>query len=72
MLRPIRDRWSIENGWHWVRDMPLREDSHRYRETNGVEILATHRSLAINALRLEGIGAITEGIAALAHDIQAR
>lgn len=52
--------------------MPLREDSHRHRETNGVEIPATHRSLAINALRLEGIGSITEGIAALAHDIQAR
>ena len=49
--------------------MPLREDAHRYREDNGVQILATLRSLAINALRLEGIWSITEGIAALAHDI---
>jgi hypothetical protein len=31
--------------------------------------LATLRSLAINALRLGGIWSITEGIAALAHDI---
>ena len=70
LLRHVRDRWSIENSWHWVRDVPLREDAHRYREDNGVQILATLRSLAINALRLEGIKSITEGIAALAHDIK--
>ena len=71
LLRAIRQRWSIENSWHWVRDVPLREDAHRYREFNGVQILAMLRSLAINALRLEGIWSITEGIAALAHDIRA-
>ncbi len=64
--------WSTpaELCWHWVRDAPLREDAHRYREDNGVQILATLRSLAINALRLEGIRSITEGIAALSHDIR--
>jgi predicted transposase YbfD/YdcC len=70
LLRHVRDRWSIENSWHWVREVPLREDAHRYREYNGVQILATLRSLAINALRLDGIWSITEGIAALAHDIR--
>ena len=60
----------MENSWHWVRDVPLREDVHRYRESNGVQILATLRSLAINALRLDGIRFITEGIVALAHDIR--
>ena len=70
LLQQVRDRWSIENSWHWVRDVTLREDAHRYREDNGVQILATLRSLAINALRLEGIKSITEGIAALAHDIK--
>ncbi len=70
LLRHVRNRWSIENSWHWVRDVPLREDAHRYREDNGVQILATLRSLAINALRLDGIWSITEGIAALAHDIR--
>ena len=70
LLQHVRDRWSIENSWHWVRDVPLREDAHRYRQTNGVQILATLRSLAINALRLDGIRSITEGIAALAHDIR--
>jgi hypothetical protein len=41
-----------------------------YREDNGVQILATLRSMAINALRLDGISSIIEGIAALAHDIK--
>ena len=53
-----------------MRDVPLRKDAHRYREDNGVQILATLRSLAINALRLDGIWSITEGIAALAQDIK--
>jgi hypothetical protein len=70
LLRHVRERWSIENSWHWVRDVPLREDAHRYREDNDVQILATLRSLAINALRLDGIWSITEGIASLAHDIK--
>ncbi len=34
-----------------------------------VQILATLRSLAINALRLEGFWSIAEGLAALAHGI---
>jgi hypothetical protein len=70
LLKAVRQRWSIENSWHWVRDVPLREDAHRYRQNNGVQILATLLSLAINALRLDGIWSITEGIAALAHDIK--
>lgn len=41
MLRHVRDRWSIENSWHWVRDVLLQEDVHRYREDNGVQILDT-------------------------------
>jgi hypothetical protein len=32
--------------------------------------MATLRSLTINALRLEGIWSVTEGIAAMAHDIK--
>ena len=69
LLQHVRDRWSIENSWHWPRDTQLREDAHRYREANGVQIMATLRSLAMNALRLDGFWSITEGLAALAHDI---
>ena len=70
LLRHVRDRWSIENSWHWPRDTQLGEDAHRYREVNGVQIMATLRSLAMNALRFDGIWSITEGMAALAHDIR--
>ena len=69
-LRHVRQRWSIEDSWHGVRDTRLREEAHRYREENGVQILATLRSLAINALRLGGVWSITQGIASLAHNIK--
>jgi hypothetical protein len=70
LLQHVRDRWSIENSWHWHRDTQLKEDAHRYREPNGVRILATLRSLAMNAMRLGDFWSITEGLAALAHDIR--
>ncbi len=72
LLRHVRQRWSVENSWHWVRDVLLQEDAHRYRESNGVQILASLRSLASNALRLGRIWSITGGLAALAHDIHGR
>jgi predicted transposase YbfD/YdcC len=70
LLRLVRNRWSIENPWHWVRDVAVREDAHRYRQANGVQIVATLRTMAINSLRLNGIWSVTEGIAALAHNIK--
>jgi predicted transposase YbfD/YdcC len=51
----VRIRWDIENSWHWVRDVTLKEDAHRYRETNGVQIVSMLRTMAINSLRLNGI-----------------
>ena len=39
-------------------------------KVNGVQIMATLRSLAMNALRLDGFWSITEGLAALSHDIR--
>jgi hypothetical protein len=48
----------------------LREDAHRYREASGVRILATLRSLAINAVRLDGIWSMSESIGGLSHDIK--
>jgi hypothetical protein len=70
LLQHVRDRWSIENSWHWPRDTQLREDAHRYRESNGVQFMATLISLSMNALRLDGFWSITEGLAALSHDIR--
>lgn len=70
LLRLVRNRRSIENYWHWVRDVAFREDAHRYRETNGVQIVSMLPTMAINSLRLNGIWSVSEGIAALAHDIK--
>jgi predicted transposase YbfD/YdcC len=64
LIKHVRDRWSIEDSLHWARDTQLREDAHRYRETNSVQTMATLRSRAMNALRLDGFGSITEGLAA--------
>ena len=68
--RRVRDRWSIENSWHWPLDTLFKEDAHRYRETNGVQIMAALRSMAMNLLRLDGFWSITEGLAPLSHDIK--
>ncbi len=70
LLKAILQRWSIKNSWHWVRNVALREDAHRYRDDNGVQIVATLRSLAINTLLLDWIWSITECIAHVAHDIK--
>jgi hypothetical protein len=70
MHKAVRQCWSIENSWHWPRDTQLREDAHRYRESNGVQIMARLRSLAMNALWLDGFWSITEGLDALSDDIR--
>ncbi|MEB3270341.1 MAG: hypothetical protein VKJ44_01660 [Synechococcus sp.] len=70
LLQQLRDRWSIKNSWHGPRDTQLQEDSHRYRESNGVQILATLRSLAMNALRLDSFWSIADGLAAPGHNIR--
>jgi predicted transposase YbfD/YdcC len=50
----LRERWSPES-WHWIRDIQLREDDHRYRG-NGPEVMATLRTAALNLLQLAGFG----------------
>lgn len=69
LLRLIRNRWSIENCWHWARDVVFREDSHRYWERNGTQVLAAMRTLAMNLLRLSGFHSLTAGLDAVAHDL---
>jgi hypothetical protein len=46
------------------------EDAHRYRESNGVQILDTLRSLATYALLLDGIWAITGCLERLARAME--
>ncbi|MFM2124809.1 MAG: hypothetical protein RL328_1260 [Acidobacteriota bacterium] len=71
LLQLIRNRWSIENGWHWVRDVVFGEDRHRYWELNGTQVLAAMRTLAMNLLRLSGFHSLTAGLDAVAHDLHA-
>ena len=57
LLRLIRQRWSLENEWHWARDAQLGEDAHR-------------RTVAMNLLRRAGYRSIRQGFRELAYDIQ--
>lgn len=65
-----RNPGGYENSWNWPRVTQLREDARRYREDNDFQIMASLRSLAMNALRRDGIWSIAEGMAALAHNIK--
>ena len=69
MLQLVRDRWSIE-GWHWIRDTQLHEDTHRHR-SNGAGAMATLRTAALNLLRLAGFRSVCAGMQAVMHDITA-
>jgi len=46
LLQRVRDRWCIE-GWHWIRDTQLHEDTHRH-SGNGAGVMATLRTAALN------------------------
>ena len=70
LLVPFDSLLAVARGAMPRLPVDLWEDAHRYREGNGVQILAMLRSLAINAMRLAGVWSITKGIAALAHDIK--
>ncbi len=70
LLRLVRQRWAIENQWHWPRDTQLGEDAHHYSHRNGVQVLALLRTLALNLLRCSGFRSIHAGLMAVAHDIR--
>jgi hypothetical protein len=54
LVRLLRQRWAIENQWHWPRDTQVGEDAHRYSQRNGVQVLALLRTAALNLLRCRG------------------
>ena len=58
LLQHVRDRSSMENSWHGPRDTQLREDAHRYRESNGLRIMTTLRSLATLSHDIRGLLAL--------------
>ena len=69
LLRLVRQRWAIENQWHWPRDTQLCEVAHHYGWSTGVQVLALLRTLALNLLRCNGFHSIRAGLMAVSHDI---
>jgi predicted transposase YbfD/YdcC len=70
LLRLVRQRWSIENEWHWVRDTQLGEDAHRYTNRTGVAVFSFLRTVVMNLLRRGGYRSIRQGFRELAYDIK--
>ena len=70
LLHMVRQRWSIENGRHLVRDVRLGEIAHCYCQRNGPKVLALLRILALNLLRTSGFCSIREGQPAVSHGIR--
>ncbi len=58
--RIVRGHWGIENRSHHVRDRILREDDSRIRTKPGV--FARLRSFALNVLRANGVGNVSEAL----------
>jgi predicted transposase YbfD/YdcC len=69
LLRLVRQRWSIENEWHWVRDVQLGEDAHRYAHRIGAPLFSFLRTVVMNLLRRAGYRSVQAGQQELAHDI---
>lgn len=70
LLRLIRQRWSIENEWHWPRDTQLHEDAHRYANRNGTPLFAFLPTVVMNLLRNGGYRSVHAGQQELSHNIQ--
>jgi predicted transposase YbfD/YdcC len=70
LLRLIRQRWSIENEWHWARDAQLSEDAHRYANRTGAPVFSLLRTIVMNLLRRGGYRSVRQGLRELAYDIK--
>jgi predicted transposase YbfD/YdcC len=53
-LHLIHQRWDIENRGHWVRDVMLAEDAHRYKGCRSAQVCVWLRTIALNLLRING------------------
>ena len=49
----VGGHWGIENSWHWVLDVTLREDECRIRRGEAAENFCTLRHFAFNLLKQE-------------------
>jgi hypothetical protein len=70
LLRLIRQRWSLENEWHWAGDVQLGEHVHRDANRIGAPVFAFLRTIVMNLLRHSGYRSIRQGYRELAYDIK--
>lgn len=70
LLRLIRQRWSMENEWHWARVVQIGEDAHRYANRTGAPVFGFLRTIVMNLLRRGGYRSIRQGLQELAYDIK--
>jgi len=63
-----RGHWSVENRLHYVRDVTWDEDRCQIRTSNGPQVMASLRNLAISILRLTGHTNIAAGLRHHAHN----
>ena len=68
-LQLVQQRRAIENQWYWPRDTQLSENTHRYAQLDGVQVLALLRILALKLLRFNGFHLIRVGLMAVVHNI---
>lgn len=60
---------GVETSWPWPRHSQLGEDSYRYSQRNGFQVLPLMRTFALNLLRCSGFSSIRASAMAVALDI---
>jgi hypothetical protein len=68
LAHAVRGHWGIENRLHHVRDVTWDEDRSQIRTSNGPQVMASLRNLAITILRLTGHTNIAAGLRHHAHN----
>ena len=58
VLKLKRGHWSIENGFHYVKDVTMGEDKSTVHADNGPKIMAALRNTVVSLLRRAGFSTI--------------
>lgn len=66
----IRLHWHIENTLHYVKDVTLKEDDSKIRTGSAPQNLSTMKNIALNILRKNYSGRITQTIRMIANNIK--
>lgn len=66
----IRLHWRIENNLHWVKDVTLGEDDSKIRTGSAPQNLSTVKNIALNILRKNFSGTVTQTIRMIANNIK--